>query len=65
MQRFGHLAVFVAAVSSAYAQPNSYHEVEDWAKPPAWHSQWATVFCVATLRWMGYYCHRVGIAVVE
>ena len=48
MQRFGHLAVFVAAVSSAHAQLNSYHEVEDWAKPPA-GTQWVTVFSVDLL----------------
>ena len=49
MHRFVHIAVLVTAASAAYAQPNPYHEVENWAKLPA-GTQWAPIFSVDLLR---------------
>ncbi len=48
MQRFVQIGVFLAAVCAAYAQPNPYHEVENWAKLPA-GTEWAPVFSVDLL----------------
>jgi len=48
MQCFVPLAVLVAAASAAYAQPNPYHEVENWAKLPV-GTWWALPFSVDLL----------------